>query len=168
MESTGWRDLVVRLPAKQHNRLMVMTSGGTEILIQEISRIQPEYLVIKGRVSGTSDAGRLYFVPFDQISFVGLSKMVMDEEIEEIFGGPAPQLVAAPAPVPAAPAVAVAVETPTEEPTEEIPVPAQEEESLEPALSPRTAITPTKFPNRAELLERIRSRSQPVVPKPPK
>src|SRR5262245_52810960 len=100
MQSMVWRDLIARIPPKQHDKLVVVTNVGIEITAQEIIRMEDDFLVIRGRISGTSDTGRLFFVPFDQITYVGILKALLESEIAEIVGAPGPQPTAAAAPGP--------------------------------------------------------------------
>ena len=76
-----------------------MTVNGTEVTIQNIIRMEMDYVVVRGRLAGSSDAGRVFFVPYDQIHLVGFQKEVKEPVIRAFFGegqaAPAPS--AAPA-----------------------------------------------------------------------
>src|SRR5262245_34022565 len=155
MDNQAWRDLIGKVPQKQHNKLAIMTYVGIEIAVQDLVRVQEDYLVIRGRLAGTSDAGRLFFIPFDQITYLGIMQLIREDELDEKFGAQRQE-------------VAAAAET-ADQPTAEQPPPESESEpelepekvdelSAEPAS--QTTQTPVKFPNRAELLERIKNRKQ--------
>jgi hypothetical protein len=68
MQSSAWVELLRLVPEKQHQNLVVMTAIGNEIAIQDIVRLEAEYLVIRGRLGGTSELGRAFFAPYDRIS----------------------------------------------------------------------------------------------------
>jgi hypothetical protein len=153
MQAAVWMELLARIPEHQRNLLVVMTTAHVEITVQELLRLDEEYVAIRGRLAGSSDTGRLFFVPYDQIAYLGILKAVSDQEIAEILGT-----------APAAPAAAT-VDQPKVEPE------AEEAFSPEPELEPEPIpeveglrgvanLTPTVMPNRTELLERIRSRSK--------
>jgi hypothetical protein len=155
MQAAVWTELLARIPERQRNQLVVMTTARVEITVQDLVRLDEEYLAVRGRLAGSSDTGRLFVIPFDQIAYVSLQKSVSDQEIAEIFG-------AAPAaPVVAAVAAPVVQDPPNSEPEAKEPpspepVPPQEVEGLRGV----SHLTPTVMPNRTELLERIRSRSK--------
>src|SRR5204863_5343755 len=127
MRSCVWAVLLRRIPPEQHNILMLVTRCGTEIALQNILYLDDEVLAIKGRLAGSQDAGRLYFVPLDNIDYFGFNRMVKDEEYVEMFGTlqvPPPD---APAPVFAAPAAAPSPAPPVAPPViEPLPEPPPE------------------------------------------
>ena len=80
---------------------MLLTRNHTEIAVQSILRLDPDFLIIKGRLAGSQDAGRVFFVPYDQIDHVGFYRAFKDAEFNEMFAGldaPPPAFAAAPEP----------------------------------------------------------------------
>jgi hypothetical protein len=143
MQNPSWAELLRRVPARYHNILVLMTASA-ELAIQDLIRMEAEYLVVRGRVSGTTDTGRIFFVPYDQIVYVGLSKPVKEEEIYGMYGEKPPEAKARPA----------EEEVPTPEPTEQTEAkPDAETTTVAPHPTPHRGI------NRLELLERIRART---------
>src|SRR4051812_10151964 len=128
MQSTPWIALLKKIPAEQQNQLMLVTTSGIEIALQTILVLDGECLVFKGRLSGCQDAGRLFYVPFDRIDYVGFNRVISEDEFKAWYGD-----------MPAA--SAQRIETPANG-TPASPGPASR----------------TPLPNRAALLERIRSR----------
>src|SRR6266542_474477 len=128
MQSTPWIALLKKIPAEQHNQLVLVTSSGIEMAIQIILVLDGECLVFKGRLSGSQDAGRLFYVPFDRIDYVGCNRVVSEDEFKAWYGD-----------TPAA--SASATDTPAN--------------GSSAANGPASR---TPLPNRAALLERIRSR----------
>jgi hypothetical protein len=88
MHSGAWITLLKRIPLAHHNILTVRTSGGTEVNIQSILRLDTEFAVIRGRLAATTETGRVYFIPYDQIDYVGYLKEVKVEQIRDMFGEP--------------------------------------------------------------------------------
>jgi hypothetical protein len=136
---------------------MLVTKGGTEIALQNILHLDDELLAIKGRLAGSQDMGRLYFVALDNIDYFGFNRMVKDEEYAAMFGN----MELPPMPVAVTPAAyAVAPAPPPEQP------PAQEEDlipSEPPAADPPRTPSPTAslrpvLPIKSAVLERFRSR----------
>jgi hypothetical protein len=128
MQSTPWIALLKKLPPEQHNQLMVVTTARIEMAVQNILIIDGECLVFKGRLSGTQDAGRLFYVPYDRIDCIGFYRFVGEEEFRAWYG--------------------------------DTPEVAEEDAPAEaPAKPSNGSGVRSALPNRAALLERIRSRS---------
>jgi hypothetical protein len=143
MQSAAWKAIFNRVPREHHEIMMVVTSIGIEINVRQIQLLEPDYVVIRGRLGGTTDAGRLFFVPYDQINYVTFNKEIKEQQIAEMLGtepqpekGPIPEGESLP---PAAEAAA--------EPEKETPAP--------PPAEPAKAAT---SPGKMALLERIRAR----------
>src|SRR5262245_51250657 len=108
MQSAVWVGLLQQVPWEQRQRLMVVTNVGAEIAIQDIVQMANEYLVLRGRLAGTNDAGRLFLIPFDQITYISSQDAIREEVIRATFcsssaAASAPPPAATPAPGEAAP-----------------------------------------------------------------
>ncbi len=86
MRGCVWATLLRCIPPEHHNILMLVTRCGTEIALQNILRLDDEVLAVRGRLAGSQDSGRLYFVPLDNIDYFGFNRMVKDEEYTAMFG----------------------------------------------------------------------------------
>ena len=78
MRSAVWAALIRRIPPEQHNLLMLTTKCGIELALQNILRIDDDVMIFKGRIAGSQDNGRLFFVPLDNIDYFGLNRLVKD------------------------------------------------------------------------------------------
>jgi hypothetical protein len=157
MHSSVWVALLRHIPPDQQDRLMLVTAGGTEIAIGGLLRIDRDFVAIKGRLSGSQDAGRVFFIPYDQIDYFGFQKPIKESEFHELFDdlalsngvpapSPAPVVAAAPEPAPAPAALA----------------PAAPAAATSAAERPATADSPAshvRLPIKSAVLERFRSRS---------
>jgi hypothetical protein len=85
MHSAAWVKLFRHIPASEQEKLMVVTVSGTEIAIQCFLRIDPECLALKGRLAGSQDAGRVFFIPYVQIDYFGYQKPLKESEFHEVF-----------------------------------------------------------------------------------
>jgi hypothetical protein len=88
MQSGAWITLLKRIPPAQHNILTLKTLCGTEINLQNILLLEPEYAVIRGRLAATTETGRVYFIPYDQINYVGFAKEIKEDQVRDLFGAP--------------------------------------------------------------------------------
>src|SRR5262249_52285946 len=112
MQSSVWAVLLRHIPADQHDNLMLVTSGGTEIALQCVLRVEQEFMAVKGRLAGSQDAGRVFFIPFNRIDYLGFQKALKEADFHEMFKGldipAAPAAVPPPPPEPAPPPAAQA------------------------------------------------------------
>jgi hypothetical protein len=102
MPHVAWERLLRQLPAKEQDGLMLMTNTRTEIAVQSILRLDSDFLIIKGRLAGSQDAGRVFFIPYAHIDHLGFYRAVKDTEFDEMFadlnGPPLPAAAVAPEP----------------------------------------------------------------------
>src|SRR3954449_4863679 len=90
MHSAAWVALLRRIPAEQHDKLMLVTSIGQEITLYAFLDLTEDYMAIRGRLAGTTDAGRVFFIPYDQINYLGFQKEIKEAAFRAMFGLPAP------------------------------------------------------------------------------
>lgn len=142
MHNTAWVKLLRHIPASEQAKLMLVTTSGIEIAIQSFLRLDPECVALRGRLAGSTDGGRVFFVPYAHIDYFGFQQPLKESEFHELFGSLEPLGATLPSPAPiAAP------------PPERNPVPSI-------ASSP-TPVTPSRNPStiKSSVLEKFRSRS---------
>jgi hypothetical protein len=178
MQDKAWAALLSHIPAERHDNLMLVTRSATEIAIQSILRIDRQFVALKGRLAGSQDTGRLFFIPFSEIDYLGFAKTVREDEFNDLFGGlnmPAPEVpthVAADKPEPttspatppdaepaaAAPALAPSPAVPAAPPV--LPVPTGLASGLLQTTIPDTGDAGRGAPPiRSTVLERFRGRN---------
>ena len=82
MKNTDWIDLVRLIPDDQHNKLVVTTLTGVDLNVEIILRMEEQYIVFRGRISGITDEGRVFFVPYRQIDYMQINRQVKEAEIQ--------------------------------------------------------------------------------------
>ncbi len=162
MQSVDWIKLLRLVPPELVDNVTLITVLGIEISVQTIIQMDEQYIVLRGRMSGTNDDGKSFIVPYDQLCFLGFTRPVPEAALLRMLNS-APGAAPALAPAPVVEVKAVPVEEVRKEDTE-APVPVQAEASS--PGSPKNP-TPTKKPNMAALLDRIRARSQQPNGQPP-
>jgi hypothetical protein len=163
MQSSAWIALLRRIPPDQHDTLAIMTTVGIEMNLQAIMRVEEDFIVIRGRLAGTTDTGRVFFVPFSQINYLGFNREVREGQIKALFGeGPEAEL--------AQPKGEAVRPEPEAEPAAREPTPAAapplppEPTPPEPSRAPGSL----KIPRKSGLLERLRARALAGTnPRPP-
>ena len=86
MHDAAWVKLLRYIPASEQANLVLVTTSGREIAIQSLLRIDPECVALRGRLAGSTDAGRIFFVPYSQIDYFGFQQPLKEAEFHELFG----------------------------------------------------------------------------------
>ncbi len=85
MQCAAWVKLFRHVPAEEQGKLMLVTIGGTEIAIQSFLRIDPESIALKGRLSGSQDAGRVFFIPYSHIDYLGHQQPLKESDFHDLY-----------------------------------------------------------------------------------
>jgi hypothetical protein len=150
-ENQAWIALFRRIPVPLHESLALGLTTGSEIVVQRIVKLEPDFMIIRGRLAGTQDSGRIVMVPYTQLTFVAIPKPMLDTEVEAVFGKAAP-VAGADMPSPAA-ADSPAVETPAGDKAE--PEAVVEESQVKRSKKPEQA---SKTVLLAKLRERLKEK----------
>jgi hypothetical protein len=102
-------------------------------------RIDFEFVILKGRLSGSQDQGRLFILPYSNIDYFAINRTIRDEEYTAMF---ASVVIPDPDAAPSAPAKPAVVEEP-----------------------PPPPVKPTRqgAPVKSSVLERFRTRNTPAA-----
>lgn len=130
MQGASWITLFRRIPARLHNTLALCLTTGGEIVIQDILRLEADYIILRGRMAGSTDAGRVVIIPYDRIVDVAFTKTMSEQEVQKIFAKLAPvgEVKETPA-APAAEGVADGGDSAAPQPAEELEAAATDEGS---------------------------------------
>jgi hypothetical protein len=90
----AWIGLFRRIPGNLQDTLSLGLTTGAEIVVQKIVKLEPDFMIIRGRLAGTLDAGRVVMLPYSQLTFVAVMRDLQEVEVEAIFGKGAPVAVA--------------------------------------------------------------------------
>src|SRR2546423_9917533 len=82
----AWITLFRRIPSDLHDALALGMATGAEIVVQKIVKLEPDFMMIRGRLAGTQDSGRVVFIPYPQLTYVAVQRALTDAESEAIFG----------------------------------------------------------------------------------
>src|SRR5262245_27902766 len=116
MHPSGWISLVQTIPPQFHEGLSLFLVNGVELSVQAFLRMEEQFIVIRGRLMGSTDAGLVFFVPYEQVTCLAYSKPMKEEVVQAWFQtGPAYGLtgsaISGPAARPPMPAVAAIAPT---------------------------------------------------------
>lgn len=85
MHDAAWIKLLRHIPAGEQSKLMLVTTSGTEIAIQSLLRVDTEFLALRGRLAGSTDSGRVFFLPYSHIDYFGFQQPLKEAEFHELF-----------------------------------------------------------------------------------
>jgi hypothetical protein len=88
MQNADWVTFFRQFPAEMHPQLVVVLNNRMEVSIETVFRVEPSYLMVRGRMGGTTDGGLLYMVPYSQMASVYLFRQIKEEEVDMVFGAP--------------------------------------------------------------------------------
>jgi hypothetical protein len=88
MQASEWIEMLQHIPPEFHDGLTFQMANGLEINMQQIFRLEENYIVCRGRKMGSADAGETFFVPYDGINCIAYSKLLKEQVIQSWFPGP--------------------------------------------------------------------------------
>jgi hypothetical protein len=86
MQAVDWVELLKRVPEEEHGYLQLGVQNGMEISIQNILRVDGQYVLIRGRVGGTNDAGRVFCFPYPCLTYLKFTGQADRQRLMQIFG----------------------------------------------------------------------------------
>jgi len=88
MQGAAWIGLLRRIPPALHDSLVLMTTTGFEIVLHRLIRLDRDFLVALGRLSGSTDQPKLLIIPYLQMTYLSFNKKMDDAEIDSVLGRP--------------------------------------------------------------------------------
>ena len=86
MQGSGWIGLFKQIPSNLHDALALGLSTGIEIVVQQLLRLDDEFMVLRGRTAGSNDGGRIIILPYGHLVSIAFNRRMMATEVEQIFG----------------------------------------------------------------------------------
>src|SRR5215471_4051134 len=87
MHNSAWIAFLRQLSPTVHNQLSIITRIGQELAVQQIFRIDADYLVYRGRLSGTTEEARVYVLPYDEMHVISFQKPLKEHQVDAILSG---------------------------------------------------------------------------------
>ena len=78
--------LLSKIPPLDHTKVVLVLLSGASINMDFLFRMEKEYVVVRGREAGTNDEGRGFFVPYEQIAFLKIERLMRLNELREMYG----------------------------------------------------------------------------------
>ena len=136
----AWIAVFRRIPENLHDGLTVGLRSGVEIAIQTIIKLEPDFIIMRGRLTGTQEGGKILMMPYAEMTVLSIARPMKDAEVEEIFGkGDPPARIDLPA------AVAEKAASPSEA-------------LVEAGSDSGSAVKPSEQPTKTAMLAKLRQR----------
>jgi hypothetical protein len=79
-------ELFGKIPQVYHPQVNLILRGQGMITVDVVIRFEPHYVVLRGREQGSTDEGRAFFVPYEEIAYFRLERVVKLGEIKSMYG----------------------------------------------------------------------------------
>lgn len=79
-------ELFEKIPPGYHAQVNLILRGQGMITVDVVIRFEPHYVVLRGREQGSTDEGRAFFVPYEEIAYFRLERVVKLGEIKAMYG----------------------------------------------------------------------------------
>ncbi|MBN9121783.1 MAG: hypothetical protein J0I06_22025 [Planctomycetes bacterium] len=79
-------ELFKRIPEAYHPQVNLVLRNQFVLSVDVVIRFEPAYIVFRGREGGTTDEGRGFFVPYEEIAYFRLERVVRLGEMKQMYG----------------------------------------------------------------------------------
>jgi hypothetical protein len=79
-------ELFKRIPEASHAQVNLVLRNQFTLSVDVVVRFEPMYIVFRGREGGTTDEGRAFFVPYEEIAYLRLERVVRLGELKQMYG----------------------------------------------------------------------------------
>ncbi len=78
-------DILGRIPEVDHPKIQFVMQNGSMMSLDILVRMESTYLVMRGREAGNQDEGRAFFVPYVDISFLKIERVMTLVEMDAMY-----------------------------------------------------------------------------------
>jgi hypothetical protein len=79
-------ELFKRIPETSHQQVNLVLRNQFTLSVETVILFEPTILVFRGREGGTTDEGRAFFVPYEEIAYFRLERVVRIGELKQMYG----------------------------------------------------------------------------------
>lgn len=79
-------ELFKRIPETYHPQVNLVLRNQFTLSVEAVVRFEPTYIAFRGREGGTTDEGRAFFVPYEEIAYFRLERVVRLGELKQMYG----------------------------------------------------------------------------------
>jgi len=78
--------LTKRIPEDYHPQVNFCLRNGMVLSMDAVARFEDNYVVFRGREGGTSDDGRAFLVPYEEVTYIRIERVVRMGELKKMWG----------------------------------------------------------------------------------
>lgn len=78
-------DILSRVPEVDHTKIQFVMKNGATLALDLLIRMEPTYFVMRGREAGNQDEGRAFFLPYDDLSFLKIERVMTMAELDAMY-----------------------------------------------------------------------------------
>jgi hypothetical protein len=78
-------EILGRIPELDHPKIQFVMQNGSMMSLDILVRMEPTYMVMRGREAGNQDEGRAFFVPYVDISFLKIERVMTLSEMDAMY-----------------------------------------------------------------------------------
>lgn len=78
-------DILGRIPELDHPKVQFVMQNGAMVSLDVLVRMEPTYLLMRGREAGNQDDGRAFFLPFVEIQFIKIERAMTINELDAMY-----------------------------------------------------------------------------------
>ena len=79
-------ELFKLIPESSHAQVNLVLRNQYMLAVDVVVRFEANYIAFRGREGGTTDEGRAFFVPYDEIAYMKLERVVRLGELKQMYG----------------------------------------------------------------------------------
>lgn len=79
-------ELFKLVPEVYHPQMNLVLRNQFVLSVEVVVRFEQTYIAFRGREGGTTDEGRAFFVPYEEIAYVRLERVVRLGEFKQMYG----------------------------------------------------------------------------------
>src|SRR5207237_5741083 len=82
----SWVELFRRVPPNLHDGMILTMTTGGEVVVQKLMKLDPDVAILRGRMAGTQDSGRIILLPYTQLIAINFTRKLSESDVQAIFG----------------------------------------------------------------------------------
>ena len=86
MQGASWITLFRRIPANLHDGVILTMTTGGEVVVQKLIKLDADVVILRGRMAGTQDSGRIIILPYTQLMAINFTRRLSEKDVTAIFG----------------------------------------------------------------------------------
>src|SRR4051812_12312481 len=86
MTADDVHDILDKISIDDLSRTVLVLKHGAGVTIDQIARREGDYLVLRGRENGPTEEGRALFVPYEEILYMKVDRVVRLEDLKRMYG----------------------------------------------------------------------------------